>query len=429
MSRRGPAVASARSVAERGEVLAPLRAPGRPLHAAARRTMEARFRHSFAEVRVHDDPAAHRAADALGARAYAAGRHVVFGREAGPAEQADGGRLLAHELAHVVQQSSGAQGRGASGTNALERDAQGAAERVARGEPAAVGPAAGAPAVQLQPQDDAGATLAELLGSGLTLDNFASDSATLTDAHRTALADWKRRMADQLHRYPNSFVTVVGHTDATDTDVHNEHLGQQRADAVMQALTAGDDALPAGLVHAYSMGERMLKQPTQGRSGTNRRVEVQVTLRGSNVSLPLPPPSQPWLPLPQGPSLPRAPTPGLPPFNPFTLPPPPPAPQQKGDWLRDALDRDPLIRSLPDFARDKVKDALKDADEKLADAAIGALPLDPKTKAAVKAVVDSLLKLAKGQRFKMPTPPLHEMPPSVLGPMPSAPGPSFSVPF
>jgi hypothetical protein len=121
--------------------------------------------------------------------------------------------------------------------------------------------------------------------------------------------------------------------------------------------------------------------------------------------------------------------PGLPPFDPFALPAPPPAPHMQGDWLRQALDRDPLIRSLPGFARDKVKDALKDADEKLADTAIGALPLDPTTKAAVKAVVDALLKLAKGQRFQMPTAPTYQLPPSSLGPLPSAPGLSFTYRF
>jgi len=421
------------SAPDRSEALAPLRQAGRPLDSGTRHTMEARFQHSFAQVRVHDDAMAHRSAEALGARAYAAGPHLVFGPGAGAPERAEGGWLLAHELAHVVQQSGTGRAAVTSLAAGLEREADGAADRAVRGEAAGVGPATAAPGIQRQPKGDGdgdgAAPLVESLAGGLTLDAFASDSAALTPAHMAAIATWKLWMAEQLTRYPNSFVTVVGHTDATDTEAHNETLGQQRADAVLRALTEGDGALPAASVHAYSLGERMLKLPTQGRSDGNRRVEVQVTLRGANVALPAPQPTPAWKPMPALSSPVKAPAPGLPPFDPFALPAPPPAPRMQGDWLRHALDRDPLIRSLPDFARDKVKDALKDADEKLADAAIGALPLDPTTKAAVKAVVDTLLKLAKGQRFQMPTAPTYQLPPSGLGPLPSAPGPSFTYRF
>lgn len=56
---------------------------------------------------MHTDAAAGRSADAVNAAAYTAGRHLVFGpdryRPASPA----GRRLLAHELAHVVQQARG----------------------------------------------------------------------------------------------------------------------------------------------------------------------------------------------------------------------------------------------------------------------------------------------------------------------------------
>ena len=83
------------------EVLA---SPGRPLDAATRSTMEARFGHDFGRVRVHTDARAARSASAVGARAYTVGRDVVFAAgEFAPAE-GGGGRLLAHELAHVVQQ-------------------------------------------------------------------------------------------------------------------------------------------------------------------------------------------------------------------------------------------------------------------------------------------------------------------------------------
>jgi hypothetical protein len=61
-------------------------------------------RADLAPVRIHTGPTATAAARAVGARAFTVGNHVVFGGEYRPSS-ADGRRLLAHELAHVAQQS------------------------------------------------------------------------------------------------------------------------------------------------------------------------------------------------------------------------------------------------------------------------------------------------------------------------------------
>ena len=77
--------------------------PGRSLDPAARSYFEARFARSFAEVAVHDGVAADEAARSIGARAFTAGSHIAFASgEYAPGSPA-GMRLLAHELAHVVQ--------------------------------------------------------------------------------------------------------------------------------------------------------------------------------------------------------------------------------------------------------------------------------------------------------------------------------------
>jgi hypothetical protein len=57
-------------------------------------------------VRIHDDKPAARSAEAVGAHAYTVGRDVVFGAGRYAPHTAAGHALLAHELAHVVQQSS-----------------------------------------------------------------------------------------------------------------------------------------------------------------------------------------------------------------------------------------------------------------------------------------------------------------------------------
>ena len=78
---------------------------GRRLDPETRRTMEARFGHDFGAVRVHDDAAAGAVAGSLAARALTVGgEHIVFGAGRHQPRTAQGRRLLAHELAHVVQQ-------------------------------------------------------------------------------------------------------------------------------------------------------------------------------------------------------------------------------------------------------------------------------------------------------------------------------------
>lgn len=95
----GAAPAGAARVAE-----AATRAGGAPLDAALRRDLEPRLGHSFSHVRVHADEAGARAAGALGARAFAFGEHLVFGRGQYAPGSERGRWLIAHELSHVLQQ-------------------------------------------------------------------------------------------------------------------------------------------------------------------------------------------------------------------------------------------------------------------------------------------------------------------------------------
>jgi Domain of unknown function (DUF4157) len=91
-------------VKSRARVGSVLKSPGRSLDAATRARMELLFGFDFSQVRVHDDASAAESAASLGARAFAVGPHIVFGRgEHAPGTSA-GARLMAHELAHVVQQ-------------------------------------------------------------------------------------------------------------------------------------------------------------------------------------------------------------------------------------------------------------------------------------------------------------------------------------
>ncbi|WP_020160078.1 eCIS core domain-containing protein [Methylobacter marinus] len=82
---------------------------GRPLDPTLRRDMEQRFGHNFSQVRVHSGADAEQSVRDINANAYTVGNNIVFGTGRFAPSSHEGRRLIAHELAHVVQQS-GADG-------------------------------------------------------------------------------------------------------------------------------------------------------------------------------------------------------------------------------------------------------------------------------------------------------------------------------
>ena len=80
---------------------------GERLSVGARTFMEGQFGADLSDVRIHADSSAAALAAAMSARAFTVGSHIFFATGAfGP--ESDAGRwLLAHELAHVIQQRSG----------------------------------------------------------------------------------------------------------------------------------------------------------------------------------------------------------------------------------------------------------------------------------------------------------------------------------
>jgi hypothetical protein len=82
-----------------------IRSPGQPLDAATRAFMEPRFGYDFSRTRVHVGGQAAQSASAVNARAFTVGERLVFGEGQYQPHAASGRQLIAHELAHVVQQS------------------------------------------------------------------------------------------------------------------------------------------------------------------------------------------------------------------------------------------------------------------------------------------------------------------------------------
>ena len=103
----GPASAVAPPVASR---IDGLKAGGQPLPAEERGFFEPRLGADLGHVRVHQGAGADEAARALRAHAFTTGRHVVFASGQYAPGTVAGRKLIAHELAHVLQQRGGVEG-------------------------------------------------------------------------------------------------------------------------------------------------------------------------------------------------------------------------------------------------------------------------------------------------------------------------------
>jgi Domain of unknown function (DUF4157) len=81
-----------------------IRYQGRPLDQSIRTRLESSFQCELSRVRVHSDESAAQAATAINARAFTLGQNIWFGRNEFAPHSAGGFHLLAHEVAHTIQQ-------------------------------------------------------------------------------------------------------------------------------------------------------------------------------------------------------------------------------------------------------------------------------------------------------------------------------------
>lgn len=206
---------------------------GVPLGAGVRSRLEPSFGMDLSSVRVGESPHV----DAMGARAYAQGNQAWFAPGEYNPDSSQGMFLIAHEIAHMVQQSVGrapasGQAYGAvNGDPSLEQDADAMAARAVRGEPAVPGAGHGAlrplsppAAAPMQLKLKVGATwhghvprpnLAKLARWGFGPDVVAVLQQWAADDERTAdrvFATW-RAAAEAAQRRP-----AEGHDEDDDED-------------------------------------------------------------------------------------------------------------------------------------------------------------------------------------------------------------------
>jgi outer membrane protein OmpA-like peptidoglycan-associated protein len=395
---------------------------GFPLGKSVRLQMEQRFGAEFGAVRVHADGDAARSARSIGAAAYTVGQDIVFGAGRYAPEGDAGRKLLAHELAHVVQQS-----RGGGASADAEARADVAADCVSQGEQVATDALGSAPiSLQAKP-DEQSATDSNFAFPPKIISEFALDSAAITVSQLAEIDSLAFGISLHIGMLKNGHarISIVGHTDRSGSEQHNEPLGQGRADAGKQALIdalkkrgIGEDKF--GTIESTSMGEASpLVSTADGvKNEKNRRIEINVSVGSQAVASPKPK-FDPFAPL--DPSI----------LNPPATP--PGADPDKGElWRRmeenqkkiDEYDRkhprtnkslseavidkvmeevaEPLIRKLPvskkmkDLARSGIRKGLEKGVEAACDAAVDASGATGAEAEALKSACKAALKTKVG---------------------------------
>jgi hypothetical protein len=115
-----------------------LRTPGEPLDAGNRGFFEPLFGRDLGSVRLHSDAKAADSSAAVNALAYTVGQDIVLGPERRDLHAGETKKVLAHELAHTVQQSRGGATPTLDPHSPLEREAASVGTAAAAGSPVAI---------------------------------------------------------------------------------------------------------------------------------------------------------------------------------------------------------------------------------------------------------------------------------------------------
>lgn len=118
---------------------------------------------------------------------------------------------------------------------------------------------------------------------------FAFDSATLTPQAQSALDS----VSQVLNQYPDSTLSVTGHTDDLGSDSYNQKLSERRANSVGGYL--GSHGVNPARIREQGMGERQPKVANTDETSRsqNRRVEIAILANPNAGANPPPGGAQP----------------------------------------------------------------------------------------------------------------------------------------
>jgi outer membrane protein OmpA-like peptidoglycan-associated protein len=101
---------------------------------------------------------------------------------------------------------------------------------------------------------------------------FGFDSYALTATTRENLSE----MADILNKYPDTDITIEGHTDSKGTEAYNQTLSERRAAAVADYLSARGVSRSRMTTNGYGEMRPVATNETDAGRAQNRRVEVAI---------------------------------------------------------------------------------------------------------------------------------------------------------
>ena len=229
---------------------------GNTLDQSTRSLMESRFGEDFSGVRIHSDLRAGQAAESAQARAFTVGDHIVFGPGQFAPNSPEGQHLLAHELAHVVQQRE--QTGPVGDEKETEREAQEAAHEVESGGTPAVRERAAPGTVQKQPKGSksSGAPSHQIVGTSIVVNGMWLAYMMNPSGLKEEGSAW-----DPSARIFSLTISVLGRTDSLEKFPDADQLA--REDNLTVKLTAvdrgviaveGKDAFKHGPAHTITIG-------------------------------------------------------------------------------------------------------------------------------------------------------------------------------
>ena len=101
---------------------------------------------------------------------------------------------------------------------------------------------------------------------------FGVDQATINTATQTKIQD----LATIFTKYPDSYILIEGHTDASGTSAHNMDLSERRAKAVASYLQSQNVAATRIKTAWYGENQPKVTNDTEANKSLNRRVEFAI---------------------------------------------------------------------------------------------------------------------------------------------------------
>jgi Domain of unknown function (DUF4157) len=252
-----------------------LNSTGQTLDVEPLEFMQSEFGHDFSSVQIHTHSQAAQSAREIGAKAYTVGKNIVFGSGQYQPHTAEGKFLLAHELAHVIQQDGNEIiQRVPCGTNT---DCPRTADEIADAtrNPHQVG------------------DLTDADAAGILVSNFAIESARVKIGR---LSD-NRRWQDAVERISNSHeITwrMLGFSDCGGEEGLNTELRTRRANNLHRVLpTAAQTKVSE--VRGANLSECMAENTDAADRSLNRSVfirpaEREIMMEEETVPRPTTPP-------------------------------------------------------------------------------------------------------------------------------------------